>query len=324
MLHSRPTLVFKLLIPRRPILYLLPLHPCSCLSLYTSSSSLTISGLFNGMLEVFEPGALNYFTFSRPILLTLSVSNLNSASSFRIPGFSDRTYSRSGILSPDATHASDGDAIIFVKQGLSFSELSTFSLSSLDLYSDYVGINISLNNSSSLFFLKVYGPPPYSLLPHRWQNGLLFSLNSSSRNLFILGDFHCHHPLWDPRGTSDHRGEEVFYWVISSPSMTLTHPPFYIVPFLTSPLFPPFLLTGSASGPGFWPPTNSICSLPGLSLQRACSFLQLSESSLGWLWLPLSFSRGILVSFLCCCSLYLSGTGCGQIFHSIRPHQTPS
>ena len=34
----------------------------------------SLSGYFNGMLEVFEPGALNYFIFSRPILLTLSAS----------------------------------------------------------------------------------------------------------------------------------------------------------------------------------------------------------------------------------------------------------
>ena len=36
--------------------------------------------------------------------------------------------------------------------------------------------------------------------------------------------------------------------------------------------------------------------------------------------------REILVSFsfLCCCSLYLSGTKCGQIFHSFWLHQTPS
>ena len=33
---------------------------------------LTLSGFFNGMLEVFEPGALNYFTFFRPILSILS------------------------------------------------------------------------------------------------------------------------------------------------------------------------------------------------------------------------------------------------------------
>ena len=33
---------------------------------------LTLSEFFNGMLEVFEPGALNYFTCFRPILSTLS------------------------------------------------------------------------------------------------------------------------------------------------------------------------------------------------------------------------------------------------------------
>ena len=37
-----------------------------------STPPLTLSGFFNGMLEVFKPGALNYFTFFRPILSTLS------------------------------------------------------------------------------------------------------------------------------------------------------------------------------------------------------------------------------------------------------------
>ena len=37
-----------------------------------SSSPLSLSGFFNGMLEVFEPGALSYFTFFRPILSILS------------------------------------------------------------------------------------------------------------------------------------------------------------------------------------------------------------------------------------------------------------
>ena len=38
------------------------------------------------------------------------------------------------------------------------------------------------------------------------------------------------------------------------------------------------------------------------------------------------FCRGILVSFsfLCCCSLNCSDFECGQIFHSFRPHQTPT
>ena len=94
-------------------------------------------------------------------LICIQESNLNSSSSCRIPGFSamrsDCTHSRSGILSSDTTHASSG-VVIFVRQGLSFSELSTFSLYSLDPYSDYVGINISLNNTSSLSFLNVYAP----------------------------------------------------------------------------------------------------------------------------------------------------------------------
>ena len=70
---------------------------------------------------------------------------------------SDHTHSRSGILSSDATHASGG-VIIFVRQRLSFSQLSTSSLSLLDPYSDYLGVNISLNNSSSVSFLNAYTP----------------------------------------------------------------------------------------------------------------------------------------------------------------------
>ena len=93
-----------------------------------------------------------HFLLSHTVdLICIQESNLNSSSCFRIPGFSalrfDCTHSWSGIPSPDATHASGG-VIIFVRQGLSFSELSISSLSSLDPYSDYVGFNISLNNSS--------------------------------------------------------------------------------------------------------------------------------------------------------------------------------
>ena len=183
---------------------------------------------------------LLHFLSSHPVdLICIQESNLNSSSSFRIPGFSvlrsDRTHSRSGILSSDATHASGG-VVIFVRQGLSFSELSTTSLSSLDPYSDYVGVNISLNKSSSVSFLNMYAPPIRSSPTDGRTDSFSPSILPSSRNLFILGDFNCHHPLWDSRVTSDPRGEEVFDWVTSSHSMTLTHPPFSIAPLLTSPL----------------------------------------------------------------------------------------
>ena len=80
MLHSFLTLIFKPLIPRRPILYLLPVPPHHHLLLLAvllcllPPLPLTPREFFNRMLEVFEPEALNYFTFFRSILLTLSVS----------------------------------------------------------------------------------------------------------------------------------------------------------------------------------------------------------------------------------------------------------
>ena len=81
MLHSRPTTVFKLLIPL-PILHLLlplprppPLAP-GCPSMpHASSPPMTPLRLFNGMPVVFKPGALNCFTFFCRIPLTLSVSS---------------------------------------------------------------------------------------------------------------------------------------------------------------------------------------------------------------------------------------------------------
>ena len=50
---------------------------------------LTLSGFFNGMLEVFEPGALNCFTFFHPILLTLSTSRNPILTHFPLFGFLD-------------------------------------------------------------------------------------------------------------------------------------------------------------------------------------------------------------------------------------------
>ena len=206
-----------------------------------------------GGLRARSTELLHFLSSHSVDLICIQESNLNSSSSFQIPGFSvlhsDRTHSRSGILSSDASHASGG-VVIFVRQGLSFSELSTTSLSLLDPYSGYVGVNISLNKSSSVSFLNVYAPAIRSSPTDARNDSFSPSILPSSRNLFILGDFNCHHPLWDSRVTTKPRGEEVFDWVISSdllPSMTLTHQPFSIAPLavaplLTSPLLPLLLL----------------------------------------------------------------------------------
>ena len=96
MLHYRPSLVFKPLIPHLPIIYLLPLPPttvsCFWMSFCASCSSpppLILTGFFNGMLEFFEPGALKYSTFFRPILSTLSASRNPILTHLPFSGFLD-------------------------------------------------------------------------------------------------------------------------------------------------------------------------------------------------------------------------------------------
>ena len=233
---------------------------------------------------------LLHFLLSHPVdLICIQESNLNSSPFFRVPGFStlhsNRIHSQSGILSPDATHASGG-VVIFIRQGLSFSELSTSSLSLLDPYSDYVGVNISLNNSYLPSFLNVYAPPIRSSPMDGRTDSFSLSILSSSRNLFNLRDFNCHYPLWDSRGTSDPCGEKVFDWVISSnssPSMTLTHPLFSL-----DISFAPSSLVLSCS----WEVLQDLGVLtiyqffcPSLSLRpvapTSALFLQFSESLLG-------------------------------------------
>ena len=169
-LHA--TLIFKPLIVFPPTLYLLPLHPHDCLMLLAVSLYLLLSLPLPNSLRVFQWNAgglrarstkLLHFISSHPVeFIYIQESNLNSSSSFQIPGFSalqsHGTHSRFGIFSTDVADVSGG-VIIFVKQGLSFSELSTSFLSLLGPYSDYVEANISLNDSYSLSFLNVYVPP---------------------------------------------------------------------------------------------------------------------------------------------------------------------
>ena len=80
MQHFHPNLAFKFFIPLPPILHLLPLlshyRPlllAVSLHLLLSLPLLTLLGFFNGMLVVYEQGALNCYTTFRLIPLTLFV-----------------------------------------------------------------------------------------------------------------------------------------------------------------------------------------------------------------------------------------------------------
>ena len=127
-----------------------------------SSSPLTCSAFFNRMLEVFEPGALNYYTLSRLNLWILSVSRNPILTHLPLSGFLDSLFCNvialSSVLAFFLLMTGALGAASSLSSGLFFSKHSTTSLSSLDPYSDYVGVNISLNDSSLLSFLNVYAP----------------------------------------------------------------------------------------------------------------------------------------------------------------------
>ena len=268
---------------------------------------------------------LLHFLSSHPVdLICIQESNLNSSSSFRIPGFSalrsDRTHSRPGILPFDTTHAS-GDVVIFIRQGLSFSELSTSTFSSLDPYSDYVGINISLQRIPPLFAPPQRMAEPTPFLPPFFPPPEISSFWGTSTAIT---------PFGTQRGTSDPRGEEVFDWVISSDLLSLNDPGTPTL-LLTSPLLP-LLLAFFALGRCFrtWVLTTYQFLYLSLSLRSFAPTIAPLPSifkKLAGMGLPPTLTLTVLQqrnTFLCCCSLYLSGTECGQIFHSFRPHQTPS
>ena len=94
-------------------------------------------------------------------------------------------------------------------------------------------------------------PPLHSSPTNGRTDSFSPSILPSSRNLFILGDFNCHHPFWGSRDTPDPRREEVFNWVISSDLLPLNDPdtlnllhrsPLAVAPLLTSPLLPLLLI----------------------------------------------------------------------------------
>ena len=191
---------------------------------------------------------LLHFLSSRPVnLVCVQGSDLGSSSSFRIPGFSALrsgcARSRSCILSPGA-RASDG-IVIFIGQGLSFSEFSASSLSLLDPCSDCVGVDVCLGNSSSVSFLNVYAPlftPPRQMaemipfLPPFFPPPEISSFCGTSVAIAPSG---TREVLPTPVGRRYSTGSSL---LTSSPSITLTCPPFSIAPLAVAPLLTSSLL----------------------------------------------------------------------------------
>ena len=219
------------------------------------------------MLEVFKPEALNYFTFSHPILLTLSVSRNPILTPLSLSGFLVSLLCVLIALTPGLAFSlvipRTLAAVSSFLSGRAYLSLNFLPplFSSLDLYSDYVGFNIFINNSFSLSFLNVNAPPIFSSLTNGRSDSFCPSILSSSRNLFILGTSTAITPsgtqevLPTPTGTKYSTGSSP---LTSSATKTLTYQPFAIAPLAVAPLLTSpllhlllFFLVGGASAPGF-------------------------------------------------------------------------
>ena len=225
------------------------MFPVVFLNLLLPLSFLTRSGFFNGMSEIFKSGALNHFILSRFILLILSVP--------RNPNSSYLPLSVSLNTLPCDLIALTGGLAFFLLMIRTLAAESSFWLGRaysflnflksficlLDRNSDYAGVNISLNIFFSLSFLNAHAV--LCLLFFERTDSFSASNFSSSRNFCTLGDFNCHQPLWESKGTSDPRGKEVLDWIISFDffhSITLTHQFFSIVPLAVAALLTSLLL----------------------------------------------------------------------------------
>ena len=252
MQHSHSILAFKPLILFPPTLYLRLLHSYHRLMLLAASLYLLLFLSLPYFLRVLQWNAaglrarsteLLHFISSHPVdLICIQESNLNLSSFFRIPGFSalrpDRTHSRFDIFSTDVTDASGG-VTIFVRQGLSFSELYILPPLFIRLTpTNYVEVNISLNNSSSLSFLNVYAPldallrriaERISVLPPSFPSleislfwEISIAITPSKAQKILPNPVRRKHSIGS-------------YPLTSSPSMTLTYLLFFIAPLAVAP-----------------------------------------------------------------------------------------
>ena len=112
-----------------------------------------------------------------------------------------------------------GSVLILVKNGLTYTSLSTQSFSSLNPSSDYLAITVKIEGASPIHLFNVYVPPICSSSD---SHPISFSpfLLPSSPTTYIFGDFNSHHLSWD----SHQSGKDLFDWLLSSDLLPLNNP----------------------------------------------------------------------------------------------------
>ena len=117
-----------------------------------------------------------------------------------------------------------GVVLILVKNGLSYTSLSTQSLSSLDPSSDYLAIAVKIKGAAPIHLFNVYVPPIRSSSSDSRPKSFSPFLLPSSPTTYIFGDFNSHHSSWDSHSPEDQSGKDLFDWLLSSDLLPLNNP----------------------------------------------------------------------------------------------------
>ena len=159
-------------------------------------------------------------------LIFIQESHLSSDSTFRIPGY--KTLQKNRFMTRRGTTNSTGNlgggVLILVKNGLSYTSLSTQSLSSLDPSSDYLAIAVKIKGAAPIHLFNVYVPPIRSFSSDSRPKSFSPFLLPSSPTTYIFGDFNSHHSSWDSHSPEDHSGKYLFDWLLSSDLLPLNNP----------------------------------------------------------------------------------------------------
>ena len=117
-----------------------------------------------------------------------------------------------------------GGVLILVKNGLSYTSLSTQSLSSLDPSSDYLAIAVKIKEAAPIHLFNVYVPPICSSSSDSRPKSFSPFLLPSSPTTYIFGDFNSHHSSWNSHSPEDQSGKNLFDWLLSSDLLPLNNP----------------------------------------------------------------------------------------------------
>ena len=184
---------------------------------------------------------LNSHTFSQNQynLIFVQESHLSSDSTFHIPGY--KTLQKNHSMTRRGTTISMGNlgggVFILVKNDLTYTSLSTQSLSSLYPSFDYLAITVKIKGASSTHLFNVYVPPIHSSSSDSHPKSFSPFLLPSSFTTYIFGNFNSHHSSWDSHSPEDQSGKDLFDWLLLIFYLltTLNIIPYYTVPLETAP-----------------------------------------------------------------------------------------